>query len=209
MFRNILPKEPIFFDQFEKHIDLAMELTREVIKMTQSPKSEWDNYAKKIKQWEHEMDIIANGCIDLLHKSFITPIDRSDIFVLVKRMDSIGNNINGSVARLLLFNIDKIRPDVEVFANVLLSAEAEIKKALMAFRSKRVDSPSLLAACKRVHELEHEGDDLFRRALSALFKESDALDVIKWKDIYERLETAIDRCAQVVQIIEGAYIEST
>ncbi|HLE10151.1 MAG: hypothetical protein A2504_08135 [Bdellovibrionales bacterium RIFOXYD12_FULL_39_22] len=207
MFRNILPKEPIFFDYFEQHIDLVITLTQEVLNMANASPSAWEQHAKKVKDLEHEMDIIAHGCIEILHKSFITPIDRSDIFTLMKRMDSIANNLNGAVARMIMYNISEIRPEVKEFARILIAAENEIKKALVAFRNKKL-SANLLAACKCVHDLEHEGDDLFRNALSRLFKEDDALDVIKWKDIFERLETSIDRCAQVSQIIEGAYIES-
>ena len=130
MFRNILPKEPIFFDYFEQHIDLVITLTQEVLNMANASPSAWEQHAKKVKDLEHEMDIIAHGCIEILHKSFITPIDRSDIFTLMKRMDSIANNLNGAVARMIMYNISEIRPEVKEFARILIAAENEIKKAL-------------------------------------------------------------------------------
>ncbi len=208
MFRNILPKEPIFFDYFERHIDLTIKLTQEVFNMAIAKPSAWEEHAKRVKDFEHEMDLIAHDCVDALHKSFITPMDRSDIFTLMKRMDSIANNLNGAVARIIMYNVKEIRPEVKEFAQILLAAENEIKLALSFFRNKK-KAQNFLRACKRVHELEHDGDNLFRNALSKLFKEDNALEVIKWKDIFERLETSIDRSAQVAQIIEGVFIEST
>ncbi|MBM2813614.1 MAG: ykaA [Ignavibacteria bacterium] len=207
MFRGILPKEYGFYDYFEKHAAMTILTCKELVKMA----SEGGNTtvaSRTIKDYEHELDKITHQCVEALHKTFITPIERNDIHTLIKRMDDIVDSIDAAVLRMALYEITEVRSDVKDIAEVLLKAAIEIEKALKGLRNIK-NSDYIKEKCIAIREFESEGDLIFRQALSNLFKETDAILVIKWKEIYERFEKAVDRCEDVANIIESIVITSS
>lgn len=208
MFRRLLPKEVSFFDYFEQHAAIAIEACEAFLALT-AGKEDHEAQAAHIKDFEHQADTLAHGCIEELNKTFITPIDRVDIHQLIKGMDDIVDSVDATASRISLYELTEMRPEGRQLAEVLVKAANEIAEALKSLRSmKRQDviKQHLIA----VHRLENEGDAILRGALTRLFKdESNPILIMKWKEIFERLEKATDRCEEVANIIEKIVIEAS
>jgi hypothetical protein len=207
MFGRFLPRETSFFDDFERHNVLVVEACKVLRSLDEVP-SEIAQKAARIKELERQADDITHHCIDALHKTFITPLDRADIHNLMNRMDDIIDAVDAVTTRLVLYEITEIRHEVREMADVLVRASEAIGEALRHMR--RINQPQTIKEkCIVIYELENQGDQLLRTALVRLFKEGDAIQVIKWKEILERLEKASDRCEAVANIIQGVVIEAS
>jgi uncharacterized protein len=207
MFGRLLPKETSFFDLFEQHADLTVDGTKEFVQMVTNP-ANLDAKAKRVKEIEHETDVITHRCVEALHRTFITPIERDDIHRLITKMDDIMDFVEAAAERISLYEITEMTPEVKDLADVLARAAVEVKEAVRGLRNLK--DPSLtLKKCVDINRLENEADAILRRAVARLFKEEkDAIVVIKWKEIYENLESATDRCEDVANIIEGVVLEN-
>ena len=207
MFRGILPKEFNFFDYFEKHVALTIKAGNELLNIT--PGEGIAQTAKKINEMENEADGITHTCTEKLHKTFITPFERTDIHNLIKNLDDIIDYVDGAVSRMVYYEIEDIRPETRQLAEILIKSAVEIQDALKAFRNIKKNTELIQEKCKNIHQLESEGDNVLRAAVLRLFKEGEAIPAIMWKEIFERLEKAIDRCEAVANIIEGVVIGSS
>ena len=163
--------------------------------------------AELVKMAEHAGDEITHAVIERLHQTFITPIDRGDIHELISRMDDVLDLVEASAERIWLYGIRTMEPDARELARVLEQAVVEMGAAVRGLRDLK-DRPRLLAHCTEINRLENVGDQLLRRAMARLFTDSsDAIHVIKWKEIYDYLENAVDRCEDVANVIEGVALE--
>lgn len=207
MFRWLLPRETSFFDFFDKHAAVIVEASQTLLSLADE---ESDIIAKinKIKELEHQADAITHQCIEALHKTFITPFDRNDIFRLISRMDDIIDFIKDAAARIETYKLVKITNEAKEMAQVLMKATQEVEKAVKELRKlKRVEA--IRQSFIVINRLEHEGDIVLRHAIGRLFdEEQDVRNIIKWKEIYENLENSIDRCEDVSNIIEGVILEN-
>ena len=206
MFRGILPKHYEFFDFFDEHITLTLTVCDELLAAT-SEDADLIEKANTIKELEHRLDDITHRCTDALHRTFITPIERTDIHTLIKRLDDIADNINNAISRVVLYKITEVRYEVRQIAEVLRKAAGKIQIALKLLRELK-EPEKITVICREIRALEGEGDALLGSALSRLFDEGDAMFVIKWKEIFERLEKAIDRCEDIANLIEGVVIDA-
>ena len=209
MFKRILPKEDSFFDYFERHSRLSVDVCRELNEIALNP-VELVNRTNRIKGIEHEADDITHKCIDALHRTFITPIDRADIHRLIKRLDDIIDSVDSTAARMMLYDLSEMRQEFGQFTGVLIQATTEVESAISNLRNLKKRNEIIEKCCAAVYETEKTGDQLLRSALDRLFKEEkDPILIIKWKDIFERLEHATDRCEEVANIIQGIVIEAS
>ena len=206
MFQGILPKEFAFFDYFEKHIDLTIKAAHELQKLSLD-NSYLSTGAQNISSIEHQADEITHLCTEALHKTFITPFERSDIHHLIKNLDDITDYIDGAASRMVLYELTNIRPEIASLANVLVQSAELIQKALFGLRNMK-NEQFIKDQCIGIHKLENEGDMISRTAITRLFKEEEAISVIKWREIFNRLEKAIDRCEALANVIEGVVIAS-
>lgn len=208
MLRRLLPQSTDFFQFFEQLSLLMIKTCQTFLELT-STTGDKSSLAVQIKDLEHQADDVSRQCIEAIHKTFITPIDRNDIHHLIRRMDDIVDAVDSATARLILYEIDHIRPEAQDLAKVLVKASTEIELAVQGLRDSKKTAITM-ERCIAIHQLENEGDDILKAALSRLFKEeSNAVLVIKWKEIFERLEKATDRCEAVANIIEGVIIEAS
>ncbi|HNS72105.1 MAG TPA: DUF47 family protein [bacterium] len=207
MFKSLLPKEYAFFDNFADHARIVQAASQELLRLT---RSEVDTQVgiQAIKNWEHEADDITHRCIDALNRTFITPIDRPDILRLIKNMDDVLDCIDAAVIRMGLYDIRIMREEAIAMGEILLRCSEEILQAVIELRDLK-NQESINKRCMTIHHLEHEGDQVLRAALQRLFKEEDAVLIIKWKDIFERLEKSTDRADTVAVIIEGIVISAS
>src|SRR5262249_26247867 len=163
--------------------------------------------AKRIKEIEHECDTITHQCVEALHKTFITPIERDDIYRLISRMDDIMDYVEAAAERMALYKLTQMTEDVKNLADVLVRATQELAEAVKLLRNMQ-NAEAISQKCIDINRLENEADSLLRTAVARLFdEENDTKTIIKWKEIYENLESASDRCEDVANIIEGVVLE--
>ncbi len=197
-----------FFDLFEQHAARSREAAELLAAMLHEGVDP-EQQAARVKAVEHQGDEITHTVIERLHQTFITPIDRGDIHELISRMDDVLDLIEASAERIALYGIRIMEPEARELADVLEKAVEEMGAAVGTLRDLK-DRPRLLAHCTEINRLENVGDQLLRRAVARLFRESpDPIHVIKWKEIYDYLENAIDRCEDVANVIEGVALEYT
>ncbi len=209
MFRRLLPREISFFNYFEQSSKLSIEVCRELNAIALNP-AELVSHVDRIKEIELQADKITHECIEALHRTFITPIDRADIHQLIRRQDDIIDSVNSVASRLKLYEITDIWPELKQFAEVLVRATTAIDRAVGQLHNRNKGKLIIEDCCQSIHEAENEADRILRSSLARLFQEEkEPLLVIKWKEIIERLEKASDRCEDVANIIEGIVIEAS
>lgn len=160
--------------------------------------------AKKLLDLEHEADAICHSLYEEAERTFITPIDREDISALAKHLDDIVDVIEDCAAKLLLLNGSaKTTKDFASFTSLIVAATDEIALTTELLKSRERYVSKIRTRIIRIHELENKGDDLFRASLGRLFATTRSpIAVIKWKDIYESLESALDNCEHVADTID-------
>ena len=206
MFGRFLPRETSFFDFFEQHAALTIEGTKEFLSMVTTGANVAAK-CRRISDIEHETDTITHRCVEALHKTFITPIDRDSIHRLITRMDDIMDYVEAAAERIELYEIQSMTSDVRDMADVLLRSAQQVELAVRGLRTLK-ETQQTLKICIDINRLENECDAILRRSVARLFKEEkDPIMVIKWKEIYENLENASDRCEDVANIIEGVILE--
>ncbi len=207
MFGRLLPRETSFFDFFEQHAKLTLEGAKAFRELVE-PGSNIVASAKRIKEIEHEADTVTHRCVDALHRTFITPIARDDVHRLISRLDDVLDFVEAAAERISLYEVTEMTPEVRELAQVLVKATEKMGVALAGLRDLKHAAP-LVQACVDVNRLENEGDAILRIAVARLFREEkNAITVIKWKEIYENLESATDRCEDVANIVEGIVLEN-
>ncbi|MGH7573012.1 MAG: DUF47 domain-containing protein [Gemmatimonadota bacterium] len=207
MLRKLMPRETDFFDYFERHAATTVQGCRELLDMATTG-GDFETRAKRIKDLEHEADSITHDCNEALHTTFITPIDRDSIHTLISRMDDIMDFVETVSDQCVLYNIDRMTPDARELAEVLVEATLQLEEALKGLRDMK-NARAISERCIDVNRLENRGDEILRKAVARLFdEEKDPISIIKWKEIYENLETATDRCEDVANILEGIVLEN-
>lgn len=201
MFRKT-PKEEIFFDLF---VDTVENACKSAVMLEDLMKNYTDieRKIKAIEEVEHECDLKVHKIIAHLNKSFITPIDREDIFLIAKKLDNITDSIESTAHRFIMLNVNSITEDAIRLSELIVSCSAELKSVLVELKNMK-KSTLLQSKVIEVNRIENEGDEIFRKAVTGLFKSpKDPIEVIKWKEIYEYLESSLDACEDVANIIEG------
>lgn len=206
MLERLLPRDPRFFDLFDRHAALTVEGARELRALV-SAGADIGPKAKRIEDIEHEADAITHECVEALHQAFITPIDRDDIHRLISRLDDVIDLVQGAAGRLSLYELSDMTQDVKDLSDVLVRSAEEVALAVRDLRDLR-RAPALRQRCIAVNRLENEADAVLRTALGRLFRtEKNPVAIMQWKEIYEIIEAATDRCEDVANIIEGVLLE--
>lgn len=209
MLNRLLPKNTDFFDYFERLSVLTIGVCGELLSLLTDQVGR-DKARARIKDIEHAGDDVTHQCLDALHRTFITPIDRYDIHTLIKAMDDIVDSIDAVAARILMYEIHEVRSEAVDLTRTLHRAVIELDQAVRGLRNMK-HAEAIDKRCIAVHQCENDGDALLQSALTRLFKEKDIhpVAVIMWKEIFERLESATDLCEDVANIIEGVIIEAS
>jgi uncharacterized protein len=205
---RLLPHDASFFAHFEHQGKKTVEGCRAFLEMVEHP-TNLESRAERVKQIEHECDEITHAVVEGLHKTFITPIDRGDIYALITKMDDIMDLVEAAADRVALYEIPTMTKEVGDLARCLVSSAEHVLGAVSSIRD--LGKPNgILQHCIEINRLENVADNILRSALARLFKdEKDPIAVIKWKEIYETLESATDRCEDVANIIEGVVLENS
>jgi uncharacterized protein len=207
MFNFLLPKEYKFFDAFEKHAAISVEAARDFVAMMENF-ADAPAKSKRIHDAEHAGDNLTHETMDMLHRTFITPIDRDQIHALITKMDDVLDRLHGASQHIMLYDIPAPTQTLKELANTLYKSTLELQKAVTFLRNTK-DIQGLQNACIEINKLENDGDALRDAAVGKLFKEEkDAVKLIKWKEIYQDVESALDCCEDAANIIEGLVLEA-
>lgn len=186
--------------------DLARRATaaaRLLDKMFAEPQN-LQQHVAAIKDLEHEADIITHTVIARIHTVFVTPIDREDIHLLVQELDDVIDMIDGCARRAQMFKIREVKEGGRKLAEVLVRATEALEWAITSMKQSKIVG----ARHREIKKLEEEGDALYNQAVGDLFDGSpDALEVIKWKELYDTMERAIDKCEDVANVLETITIK--
>lgn len=206
MFGKLLPKDTSFFDFFDNHSKILVQGTKELLLLV-SDGANINEKACKIKELEREADQITHQCIDALHKAFITPFEREDIYRIICRMDDVMDFVEDIAGRIIVYKFPSMTLEVKDIANMLVSAALDLEQAFRGLRGSEKGN-SMRKVLKNIYHLESEANVVLRNAVGKLFdEEPDTRTVVKWKEIYENLKHAIDRCEEVATILEGVILE--
>jgi predicted phosphate transport protein (TIGR00153 family) len=171
--------------------------------------SSYDNIQERkmvIKELEHKGDSITHDLYIIIDKTFVTPIDREDISKLTGAVDEILDYTDGTADRFLLFKISEPTPYMVELAKILMSASQEVHLLMTSLRGFK-NARDLIEHCRKISKYEHEADTIYRQAIAELFETTDPIKIIKLKEIYEVLEGALDRCADVSDVFEDIALK--
>jgi uncharacterized protein Yka (UPF0111/DUF47 family) len=205
MFGKLLPKEEKYFEDFKDSIYYIQEIAKLTNAFFAGDTYDKDIYLK-LKPLEHRIDDITSKVIKRLNKTFITPLDREDIFSLIKKMNSIGDILVGAALRVDIYNITEKVEGADKLAAIVLQQSRELELALQDLKHKS----SQINECKAVKDLETEADHIYRVALKKLFiEEKDPITLIKKKELLEMLEEASDKCQSTANVIIQILIKNS
>jgi predicted phosphate transport protein (TIGR00153 family) len=208
MFRSIIPREEVFFDNFEKICALMTEAAKHLRTMLEIG-GPYDEAARRIKGIENEADELTHRSIETLHKTFVTPLDRQDILRLVVGLDDILDTTEAVSSLLNLYNPRNAMQMAVRLADLLVQGSEKVAVMVGLLRQLSKQSDRLLTLAVELNHLENEADRAYQQAIARLFQEEDdPKELIKWKDILEHIESATDRCEDVADIIEGIVLEN-
>ena len=204
---SLIPQETKFYDLF-------VQSSQNVVEISTALKDLLDNWqdvgtkVARITDLEHEGDSITHQVMDLLYRSFITPIDREDISLLAHTLDDIADFIHAAADAMYIYRIKSPTKRSQELADILVEAAGEVEKAMVFLRS-RSELKKAMEYCVDLNRLENEADDISRRALGELFEGGyDTIEIIKWREIYEHMESATDRCEDVANALEGIALKN-
>jgi predicted phosphate transport protein (TIGR00153 family) len=204
MFR-IIPSDQEFFVLFEKasqNIQEGAERLKELLDTFDDVKGK----AREIEEIEHKGDTITHDVIKKLNTTFITPIDREDILALASSLDDIIDLIHAAATRITLYKITESTPQAKELGFLILKSVRELNRGI-SHMGKKMDG--VYEHCVEVNSLENEADRVCRDAIAYLFEhEKDPITILKWKEIYETLETATDRCEDAANVLEGVALKN-
>jgi predicted phosphate transport protein (TIGR00153 family) len=206
MLEKLMPKSDEFFDDFDAQAAATVRGAKLLLELFENF-TDVERKVAAIKEVEHEGDDIAHRAFERLHKQFITPFDRAEIHRLLGRIDDVLDLTDATAERLLLYEVGPVPQAAKDLARVLVPATEALQEAVRLMRE--IKNPAqILASCRQIKTYESDADALGRSAIAALFKSgADPLSIIKWKEIYDLMETATDRCEDVANVIEGVVLE--
>jgi predicted phosphate transport protein (TIGR00153 family) len=204
---NLMPKDTVFFDLFEglsKHAVAAAEQLRLLAKEFPDIEAK----IQRIRDSEHQADDLAHKALERLDSTFITPFDREDIHALVGELDDIIDTVDALAKRFPLYHVKTMEPAFLEQTEVLVQATVAMNEAVLRLRKTRKLS-DLSQHLIQIHHMESVGDDNNHAAVSKLFEgDVNPLDVMKWKELYDLIEEAIDHCEDVGHTLERIVLKN-
>jgi uncharacterized protein len=204
---SFMPKEQKFFDLFDagaQNIIKGAKALKDMIDTWQFI----DAHVAEITELEHEGDSITHQIISLLHRTFVTPFDREDIALLAHTMDDIMDFIHSAADSMFIYKVSAPTQRAKELADIIVQATIETEKAVKGLRHKS-QFKMILEECVEINRLENAADRVYRAAIGELFDDTtDIAKIIKWREIYEHMETSTDRCEDVADVLEGVALKN-
>ncbi len=204
---HLIPREEKFFALFEQSAQNILKAAQVLKEMVDT----WEDVEKRVGQiteLEHEGDTITHQIMAQLHRTFVTPFDREDIALLAHTLDDVTDFIHAASDAMLLYKVDCPGQRAKELADIIVEAATEVERAMPRLRGRGAELKQILTRCVEINRLENMADRVFRSAMAELFDDSpDIAHVVKWREIYEHMESATDRCEDVANVLEGVALK--
>lgn len=203
----LIPQDKHFFNMLENESNNVLDGSKALFEMI----TNYENVSvkqQKIKDIEHQGDDFVHEIFEELNKTFITPIDHEDISALASAFDDVLDYIEGTATRFVLYEIKKPEENMIKLAEVLLKQTTELNLAICGLRNIKKQK-DIEKRCIEVNRLENSADDIYKASVASLFKQKDAIEIMKLKEIYERLEFATDKCEDAANVISDIVVKNS
>ncbi len=202
---RLLPRDEKFFDYFEQATDVIVQGAESLLRMLDDIEHA-ETYRKEIADLEHTGDSLIHQVMDKLNRTFVTPLDAEDIRAIASRLDDVIDYTQAAAERLVLYQVTSPLVGGAKLTSVLVQTAKEVHQVVAKLRdlSQRRE---ILEHCIEINRLENVGDKIYREALGDLFRQGDVLELIRWKEIFEQIEQAIDQCEDLADIIESVIVK--
>ena len=202
---SLVPQRREFYDLYNQAAANNVEIARLLVRLLDGFPNDRDTLARDIKESEHEGDRLTHEVVDLLNRTFVTPFDRDDMYRLASALDDICDHVDEATGNILGYGVTQIRPSARQQATVIERAATKLQEAVGKLEGFKDSKRELI----ELRELEDEGDRLNREGIAELFASSDdAISIIRWKDIHEQLEEAVDACENAADVLEAILVKN-
>jgi predicted phosphate transport protein (TIGR00153 family) len=202
-----LPRDERFFELFEQAIRIACSSADTLLLML-TDFAQANSYRQQISDLEHAGDSVIHEVTDKLNRTFVTPFDPEDIRAISNGLDDITDYVLAASERLALYHVETPLPSCAELCKVLVQAVSELKTVVTMLRDLG-QKRNILERCIEVNRLENVGDKIYREILSNLFLEANPMELIRWKEIIDQIEQAIDQCEDLAEVIESIVVKHT
>jgi predicted phosphate transport protein (TIGR00153 family) len=203
---SFIPREEKFFELFEGSAQNMVKAAQKLQQLIDT----WEDVGEKLSEitvLEHEGDMITHKIMEQLNRSFITPFDREDIALLGHTLDDVTDFIHAAADAMFIYKVDRPSQRAAELADIIVQAAAEVARALTHLR-RRAEFKQILELCVEINRLENVADEVYRSAMGELFNDNtDIKEIIKWREVYEHMESATDRCEDVANVLEGVALK--
>jgi predicted phosphate transport protein (TIGR00153 family) len=211
-FGKLLPREGNFFEMFNQHAARIVEAAQAFAKLVANyaDPALREQYTRQVDEAERAADRVTHDVNRLLHKTFITPIDRDQIHTLINTMDDVADLLQDSSETMSLYDVRQVNQEITQLTDLSVRCCERVKEAvaMIGGLADQATAEAALKTCEEIDRLESDADRVMRAAMSRLFREEpDVREVIKLKAVYELLETITDKCEDVANVIEGIILE--
>ncbi|HKT45770.1 MAG TPA: DUF47 family protein [Gaiellaceae bacterium] len=203
---SLTPQKREFFDFYNRAAENTVAISRDLIELLDSFPDRSEELVRRVKDREHEGDRITHEIVDLVNRTFVTPFDRDDMYRLAGALDDVCDYVDDAAAKVVDYGIREIRSAAKDQAHVIEESALKLTEAVARLDGFKDSRRQLI----ELRELEDEGDAIARQAISELFTSigGDALAVIRWKDIHEALEEAVDACENAADVLEAIVVKN-
>jgi hypothetical protein len=202
---RFIPREERFFELFSAAAENVVKGAGLLLDLVTHP-DRAETLRRQIEEVEHEGDITTHEIADRLNRTFVTPFDHEDIHALAGALDDVLDDIEATADRMYLYEAGPPSEEMVHLVTVLAEATSAVQKAVNGLRDMK-NARRILDYCIEIHRLENIGDENSRLALAKLFRGSDAIHALKWKEIYDHVEDALDKCEDVASIVESIIVK--
>jgi len=202
---SLLPQRREFFDLYSRASANVVEIAGALVEFLETFPADADDRVRTIRELEHEGDRLTHEIVDDLNRTFVTPFDRDDMYRLAGALDDVCDHVDEAAGNVASYGVQRVREPGIALAKVIVLAALKLDEAIGRLEGFKVEQQTLI----ELRELEDEGDRLYQEAVAELFKsESDPIAVIRWKEIFERLEDAIDACENAADVLEAILVKN-
>lgn len=207
IFQFLVPKDKVFYPLFEKAAIKIKSLSQTLNEAVNAPAKEREKLLKDVEVIKQDIEAIAQTTRIELGRNFITPFDREDIHNLITAVDAVADHLSDAASRMRLYQIDKITKPLRKLTEANLEACSEVSRGLLELKDMK-NLPALAEVCKNISRLERKADKVFDKAVADIFEnESNAIEIIKYKEVMSALETATDSCRDVANVLETITVK--
>jgi uncharacterized protein Yka (UPF0111/DUF47 family) len=203
---SLLPKDRRFYILFEQGAENVVKMAKEFKELIFT----WENVRERVSilaDFERDGDAITHDVMSLLHRTFITPLDREDIGLMAHSIDDVADRIHSAADIMYVYRIESSNDRAKELADIIVQATVEVEKAVSGI-SGHINRNQLLKQCVEINRLENMADSVYRSALADLFTNSrDMAYVVKWREVYEDMESSIDGCEVIADVLEGIALK--